>query len=443
MLAPLGRFLRGDDSTTSMLTSGPSANRTSSKPPSKRKRWLRILYVALPSIALLNYLVLYQWTFFETALRSTTDSIFPPHSFHPAPFQETPHGLESQDRPGGGVDYWTWSTKTAFGVHDAAANRTAEEDGSEGSGVGCETFPTHLLERVQVVLKTGSADHYSRAKAQLRTVVKCIPNLIVVSDNNYTYGDSTHEAVDVLAMLPPDPESYLADEDFAIYTAQHNTTQSSLKQGHEGWKLDKYKFLPQIEYAVSQRPRAEWFVFLESDTYIVWDSVFRLLENYDPALPYYLGSPSPGRLVVPGASSDTDADDEGKVWFAYGGSGFVLSTTAAHRLVDRTHNAVGVTGPSVSKEFMQDILADCCGDSILGWAMHEKAGVGISGLWPMFSPHSLGDVPLGERYWCEPVISLHKMPAEDFEPFWEWEMGRDKSGVSLYFSSLTQHYPCL
>lgn len=388
-----------------MMTTGPGVSRSTG---SDFRRWTRILYIALPLLAVLNYLIIFQWTFFE----SLSTKIFPSDSFHPPPFQPSPHGLESQDNEG--PDYWTWDTPTRF---------KALEKG-EGEVDWCESFPAYLFHKIQVVLKVGAADDPKRTESQLASVIRCIPNVLIMSDNNHTYGEN-HEAIDILASLPA--ETYMKEEDYAVYKSQKNTSLEDLKQGHDGWKIDKYKFLAEVEYAVDNVPDAEWFVFFESDTYIVWDNVFRLLENYDHTLPYYFGSPSPGRRIP---------DSEDKIWFAYGGCGFILSNAAAHRFVDRKRNAVGVKGPRVTDEYKEDIQNDCCGDSMLGWALHDKGGVDISGLWPMFNPHSLSGVPFGKLYWCEPVISLHKTAPEQMKKLWEWEMQRDRSKVGAQASNM-------
>ncbi|KAF2874295.1 hypothetical protein BDV95DRAFT_487700 [Massariosphaeria phaeospora] len=377
--------------------------------------WTRAIYITLPLLLVFNYLIIFHWSYFD----SFYHRVFPDHTFHPAPVPPLAHTHESHDAPE--LDYWTWNTTTRF--ESPRLNLTS-------ANTPCAVFPRYLLKKIQVVLKVGAADHWSRTDAQLSSVIKCISNVLVASDRLHTYGPKL-EAHDVLAPLPP--ESYMHEDDYAVYASQKNASVKDLRQGHEGWKIDKYKFLPQVEQAVQANADAEWFVFLESDTYIFWDNVFRLLENYDHTHPYYFGSPSPGRVYP-----DTDGQ---KNWFAYGGAGFVLSNAAAHRLVDRKRNSLGLKGPRVTDEYREDVLHDCCGDSVLGYALHDKAGVDISGLWPMFNPHPLAGVPFGKWYWCEPVISLHKTAPEDFLKLWQWENKRDRrTGPLLYRDLATYHH---
>lgn len=39
----------------------------------------------------------------------------------------------------------------------------------------------------------------------------------------------------------------------------------------------------------------------------------------------------------------------------------------------------------------------------------------------MFNPHPLHGVPFADRYWCQPVLSMHKSHHEDEVDFWNWE----------------------
>lgn len=364
------------------------------------------VFTAISLVLLLNYLIIFHGTYFS----SLRQQIFSDASFHPPPF--LPHKSPSPKE--GDQDYWLWKTKTAF----TAPPETKEKN-------GCATFPTHLLEKIQIVLKTGAADDQDRTDSQLESVVKCIPNILIASDLVHPFGPD-HNATDVLASLPP--QDYLQPDDLEIYLKQKQSKIEDLHINPEGWRLDRYKFLAEVEEAVNAKPNAEWYVFFEADTYIVWDNMFRLLANYDYQLPWYFGSPSPGRTV-----SDLEHEgEEKKLWFGYGGTGFVLSGVAAHRLVDRKRNAVGIQAPRVTEEYKGDVQNDCCGDSVLGWALRDRAGVDLSGLWPMFNPHGLHDIPFGKPYWCVPVISLHKSHPEDFKKLWEWENKRDRTQVSSH-----------
>ncbi|KAE8349587.1 hypothetical protein BDV28DRAFT_140920 [Aspergillus coremiiformis] len=316
-------------------------------------------------------------------------------------------------------DYWEWETTTRFVpqkkkpvISHAIPFLDAGEDPL------CDSFPTYLLSRIQVVLKIGTSEPADRVDTQLATVTRCIPNLLVVSDREgELHGHRVH---DILATLP---ESFRFNtSDFEAYDALQRGGTTAVESA-QGWRLDRFKFLPMVERAYETNPTAQWYVFLESDTYYVWDNLFRLLDQYDPSEQLYFGSPSPGRSIN---------DDGEKMYFAYGGAGFVLSGAAVKKLVSRHHGSLGqYVEPSLSLQYEQMVKDDCCGDSVLGWALYEK-GIKLSGLWPMFNPHPLHGIPFDNAYWCQPVISMHKTLLSDMTALIKWENQRDRKTPLLY-----------
>ncbi|KAJ5815751.1 hypothetical protein N7474_007528 [Penicillium riverlandense] len=315
-----------------------------------------------------------------------------------------PHSEGSSTR-----DYWDWDTSTRFRTPHAKQSHIADVD-------ICDSFPTDRLASVQVVLKIGGSEDPERLDVLTSTVTRCITNLLIVSDREAVLNG--HRVHDVLADLPP---SFRAKApDFDQYEALQRDDGSFERAA--GWRLDRYKFLPMVEYAKLSNPSAQWFVFLESDTYFFWDNLFRLLDQFDPDVPLYFGSPSPGHRAKRGEVS----------WFAYGGVGFVLSRAAVDKLV---HRPVGSSGefklPSLTLQDEQLVTRECCGDSVLGWTLFKK-GIKLSGLFPMFNPHPLHGIPFDESFWCQPVISLHKTSLTDMAGLTKWENSRDRTNPLLY-----------
>lgn len=300
------------------------------------------------------------------------------------------------------VDYWEWETTSRF----SNAHSANEIQGNSGGDDLCDSFPSYLLSRVQVVLKIGSTEPPSRVDTHMKTVTRCITNLIVFSDHEWEING--RHVYDILATIP---ESFWGDtSDFQAYSTLQRGEFEHVG-GAQGWTLDKYKFLPMVERAYEMNPSAQWFVFIESDTYFVWDNLFRLLDQFDPSLPLYFGSPSPGRS---------------RSFFAYGGAGFVLSTAAVQKLVARMSEGSGVySEPPLTQRYEGVIKEDCCGDSVLGWALYQS-GVKLSGMWPMFNPHPLHGIPFNEPQWCQPVISMHKLSLEDMNELARWENQRGR-----------------
>lgn len=270
-----------------------------------------------------------------------------------------------------------------------------------------------MFSKIQVVLKIGASEPSERVHAQIASVTKCIPSLIVVSDLEQELLGQYH-AHDIIAALP---KSYHVDNpDFDAYDVQKGRYVDARLEAGDGWRLDRFKFLPMVERAYEMNMGAQWFVFLEADTYIVWDNLIRLLEHFDPSTPLYMGSPSPGRQRADGQT----------VWFAYGGTGFVLSTAAVQALLSRKVGSHGeYIQPPVNEQYEEIVKRDCCGDSVLGWALFEK-GVNLSGLWPLFNPHPVHGVPFSEAYWCQPVISMHKSFPNDMIELSTWEQKRSR-----------------
>ncbi|KAM0632282.1 hypothetical protein ACHAPW_004836 [Verticillium nonalfalfae] len=379
-----------------------------------RRQIQRALPVAAAAFCTLLLLLLFRLGLFSSDQP-------PPLIVDPTP----PHDDGSSRPP-----FYLWETASSF------KPVTLDPKGKSVKDL-CATFPHHILDTIQPVLKLGHADLGKPAlDAQMKTVSACLDNVLVFSDLDDEL-PSGHFAHDVLSDLPA---SYRDHVDFGNYTYMRQLRESgALDVDKEatakirGWNLDKYKFLPMIERAWSARPNHPWYVFYETDTYIFWDNMFRLLDNFDPDAPLYMGSPSPGREV---------ADTKHQVWFANGGPGFVLSREAVRRLLKRQVGADGDYLDAPASHRWRDLLEhDCCGDSVLGWALY-KAGVTLSGLWPLFNPHSLHAVPFSDKYWCQPVVALHKTRPADMEELWRWEHANRKHEKPILYRDLFEfHHP--
>lgn len=235
----------------------------------------------------------------------------------------------------------------------------------------CQSFPSHLLRDIQPVLKTGHGVVSTRVQNSLDSCSACLDNILILSD--FEEELDGHALMDVIGDLQPE---YLDHEQLIPYKALNGlpvngTVLDSNIPQDQAWGLDKFKFLLGISRAWRMRPERRWYVFYEGDTFVVWDNVFRMLENFDPDTPHYFGSPSPGRH-----------DNETVTWFANGGPGLIISRAAMKKLVRDDWNHV--TGQNLGSKLLEKhwggLLADCCGDSALGWALW-KEGVSLEGIW--------------------------------------------------------------
>ncbi|KAJ0108366.1 hypothetical protein J7T55_005343 [Diaporthe amygdali] len=276
----------------------------------------------------------------------------------------------------------------------------------------CDGFPQHLLNRIQVVLKTGTGET-EKTKAHLETVSSCITNLLVFSDLEETVAG--HHFIDILADLPP---SYQSQPDFAAYSAQKQAHSEGRPVGYssEGWKLDRFKFLPMVDKMYQMRPRADWYAFIEADVYYFWDTLFRLLDQLDPSKMHYMGSSAAGRDGT---------------FFAYGGAGFVLSRGLMKRLVgDSTQ---------LSARYEDYAVNDCCGDAALGYAIMNKTGEPLQALYPTFAGDELNGLKVNQERWCIPLLALHRVTPGQMKSLWGWERTRPYDENAFTHSTLSDY----
>lgn len=235
----------------------------------------------------------------------------------------------------------------------------------------CDSFPRDLLRDVQPVLKTGHSVINTRVRSSFESCSACLDNVLILSD--YDEELDGRAVIDVIGDLSPED---LEQEQLIPYKALNGlpvngTVIDPIISGSQAWSLDKFKFLLGISRAWRMRPERRWYVFYEGDTFVVWDNVFRMLENFDPDTPHYFGSPSPGRV------------DNGTVtWFANGGPGYILSRAAMERLTKNDWNQTTgeYLGSMLTEKHWGDLLRDCCGDSALGWALWNE-NVPLEGIW--------------------------------------------------------------
>ncbi|KAF1918546.1 hypothetical protein BDU57DRAFT_446211 [Ampelomyces quisqualis] len=289
----------------------------------------------------------------------------------------------------------------------------------------CQNFPTHLLDEVQVVLKVSSSET-SATKAHLGSVTSCITNLIIVGDREERLGD--RRVLDILAELP---KSYEVNNlDFQAYLDQKraHVEGETVKESQRSFKLDRFKYLPMVDKAYTTNPKAKWFVFLESDVYFFWDTLFRLLSQLESSEPHYLGEPHKG--------------SDGR-YFAYGGAGFVLSQGLMKKLIPpspKMSAAVQVPRENrLSHRFEDWIKEEQRGDAVLSYAIQNATGIKLAAMHPTFSSYQLKDVKTTRERWCYPLLSLHQLKPEQMENLWKWERTRQYNLKPFTYSSLLSY----
>ncbi|KAK4662446.1 hypothetical protein QC763_611630 [Podospora pseudopauciseta] len=314
----------------------------------------------------------------------------------------------------------------------------------------CASFPHYLIrEHIQPVLKMGHGENRDMINAQLNSVSACFhpDELLIFSDLPETLPNG-HQAVDILHNLPQryrminDTPEAQPEPDFAAYEAMHDLFRAgnltaennpTMKNKRTGWRLDKYKFLAQVERAWTERKNKDWYFFYESDTFVSWDNVFRFLSTLDPNKALYMGSPSPGRR-------DPKTDEE--TWFANGGPGYVLSRGAMRVLFEKRPSSreTGVwTEEPFLLKYINVVRTDPCGDAILGWVLW-LVGIRLSGFFPSFNTYALHSLPYTQRLWCQSFLTMHKLSPKEMVLLWRWEYGNRKLGRPLMYADLFESF---
>ncbi|KAI1365538.1 glycosyltransferase family 31 protein [Xylaria arbuscula] len=266
-----------------------------------------------------------------------------------------------------------------------------------------------LLNDVLVVVRTGATEVLEKLPVHFSTVLACVPDYIIYSDLEEDIDG--HHVVDVLDRVAGNirmnvPEFWLYNRLRASGREQleYKTLFGSGPAGaldNPGWKLDKWKFLPMVSRALEHRPNAKWFVFIEPDTYLLWQNMLSYLSEFDATKPYYLGK----YMWI------------GKVLFGHGGSGFMISNPAM-RMVSKhwTEN----------QDWFDEYTAkEWAGDMILGKAM-ENIGVHLVSASPHVQIDSLSTVQwTNNRHdkpdWCYSSVTFHHMTSPDISSLWKFE----------------------
>jgi hypothetical protein len=267
-------------------------------------------------------------------------------------------------------------------------------------GEPCSPFAAGVMQNVTIVLKMGAGEVSTRLPAYLDRFGQCQQDILLFSDRESKHG---HLPIhDALANLHPEYRSH--NPDFDVYNAIQHLHDSSEKT-REGWRLDKYKFLPMMEHTWYLRPHSHWFVFIELDTYVNWDNMHRFLRTFDHEQPHYFGSP-----VWP----------RHKPVFAHGGTGYVLSKAALKRLV--LHGRKFAKGDDLpgTHMFGKNMQKECCGDEVLASVL-KASGTKLRGYWPMFNGEKPATVRFGREQWCEAILTLHHLSTDDFTELDLWE----------------------
>ncbi|KAF2736518.1 hypothetical protein EJ04DRAFT_462874 [Polyplosphaeria fusca] len=272
-----------------------------------------------------------------------------------------------------------------------------------------------LADDVLVVLRTGATESREKIPVHFQTTLRCVPNFVIFSDlDEEIEGHAVHDVLngvsDGMKKQHDDFKLYhhlkkhgrQGLKDQQVVTAQSGSSKGDyLNTDNDGWKLDKWKFLPMVDQAFSKMPNAKWFVFIESDTYLGWNNLLDYLGNFDANKPYYIGK----HLYI------------NDIEFGYGGAGFILSNPAVRKVSE--HRSVRI------RDYEDFTASHWVGDCALGKVL-EDVKVPLHRAYP----HLQGDSPatldpatnkIDRDAWCYPAVTYHHVSPAEIESLWKFE----------------------
>lgn len=271
--------------------------------------------------------------------------------------------------------------------------------------LSCAALPG--AQDVMVVMRTAARETHSRLPVHLELTQRCIPNFDIYSDlEELVDGHPVHNAMDEIPSA-----RFITYPEFELYSEQldakrrgrkdvaglshskhlHHDQEDALSE-----RLDRWKWLPMMDKVLTAKPTAKWFVFVETDTALLWSNLLQWLATLPQNEALYFG-----------AQAYHD-----KLEYAHGGSGIVLSNSALRAIVHAFHSDVHNLGGIVSDS--------CCGDRVIGRTLRE-AGVSLTRARPLLQ----GEPPSALEYtaarWCSPVTSFHRMSSAAVRELWDFE----------------------
>jgi hypothetical protein len=309
----------------------------------------------------------------------------------------------------------SWGLSNA---HVESQSSPVQPSASNPVNPACLAYPSLDLD-VVIVVKTGATEALNRIPTQLLTFLSCTKDdVLIFSDMEQDIGG--FHVYDALVEVVH--EARTVNSDFDLYEMQKQVKLfgedvSSLSKGPEAWALDKYKNIHTAQKAWELRPDRSWYFFIDADTYIVWSSFFAWLKRLDPTKDLYLGNTIHTLNL-----------------FAHGGSGYLISRTGMLEIVS------GVEAPKIAADFDISASTTCCGDAELAGALSHK-DVSLIDAYPLINNHKPRDMPFGPIYWCQPIITMHHMSAEEVNDMWQFEQSRLDPKVSFVLSIIIRYNP--
>ena len=308
----------------------------------------------------------------------------------------------------------TQPTKSLLQIHttsvlttstSSTSHPTPTADTVEKITEGCDGFPD--TKDILVVMKTGATEAYDKLPIHFMTTLKCVNDTIIFSDMEMDMAG--HHLIDVLSEITDDVKD--GNQDFELYRKlqeYHKLREDprALKEGQTSWNLDKYKFTQMLLRSYRYRSDAPWYVFIEADTTIIWDNLRKYLDKMDPKKKLYFGSPT----------------YIGNLEFAHGGTGYIISQAAME---------VAVGGhKELASKYDKTVKDVCCGDAMIGRVLLDE-DIHLTRTWPMLNGEKPNTLMFAKNHWCQPVLSMHHLTAQEVAMVWNFEQERKAKGIKV------------
>ncbi|KAH9215376.1 hypothetical protein DL95DRAFT_388684 [Leptodontidium sp. 2 PMI_412] len=284
------------------------------------------------------------------------------------------------------------------------ANLTSAKDYSPGANI-------------VVSVKTGASEAAERIPIQMRTSLRDVQNVVFFSDLEQDLGEfHLYDSLDTIvpSVMENNPDFDFYHKQRELWNASHDI--SSLKNEKHpdngelaAWTLDKYKNVHILEKTWALMPDYDWYIFIDADTYLLWDNVVTWLSTLDPKKKSYFGS---------------EVNTAG-VKFAHGGTGIIISKATMYKFAVKDAGMAANYDPIIHNK--------CCGDLVLGMALRES-GTLLQDAWPAMSGEAPWTLPFGPgtpEYWCRPALTLHHLSPDGMAEFTTFEDQRANKSTPL------------
>lgn len=233
---------------------------------------------------------------------------------------------------------------SSLGISDDSTNHSFNMFPSGGS-------PIIQPQEVVLIMKTGYAVYKDRLRSQLKTFASSSHgrdenNTIIIAD--FTGRTNGWNIKDVIADLGDKDSALTSHEKYKMYQqvtneireGVHITPSADPGTNNAGWSLDALKFIPGYKAAAEKFPKAKFFIGIDDDTFVIWDSLMQFLSLLDSTQPLFLGSPA---IML-----------QNNQTFLHGGSIVIISAAAMKtRFIERN---------TTLELYNTEALRLCCGD---------------------------------------------------------------------------------